>query len=231
MKIKSFDRLFESINLKLYKGAGEYGDSHPKGTFLATDIDFKKAKEISTYFKMKSINAPDNYTIDSIESEGREDMSVGTFSESEYRFIYLVKNFQGLYDLYVGPKSVEVVKSFLTGNISKDDIDLSDLEDFFTDFTDSSYNFEIEYVGTEELDGTGLEGYVISIISPEDLLNSVRYMSIDSWEQNLKYQVDLIKCIKNLASQKELRIIYIEKTDRNTSGHQVDPYIRVVLAR
>lgn len=33
MKIKSFNRLFEFIDLKLYNGAGEYGDGHPKGIF------------------------------------------------------------------------------------------------------------------------------------------------------------------------------------------------------
>lgn len=178
---------------------------------------------------MRPNNAPENYTIDDIESDGYQDMSVGIYDETEYRFIYLIKNFQGLYDLYVGPKSVEVVKSFLKGENIENDIDLSDLDDFFTELTDNSYDFVVEYDGIENLDKS-LEGHVI-YISSNNLIDNVRYSSINAWEENLKYQIALTECIKNLASQKELRIIYIEKTDRNSDGYLIDPHMRIVLAR
>ena len=52
---------------------------------------------------MTAYNTPRNTAIDDIENmtEDSTDYSVGSNINSEFAFIYLVKNYKGLYDLYV----------------------------------------------------------------------------------------------------------------------------------
>ena len=100
MRIKNFHILTnESLSFSLHRGAGKYGE----GTYISEDINFEVAKKIANHFKMTAYNTPRNTTIDDIENmtEDSTDYSVGSNINSEFAFIYLVKNYKGLYDLYV----------------------------------------------------------------------------------------------------------------------------------
>ena len=177
------------------------------GTYFSENVSVVQAKEISSHFKMKGYNAPDNYTIDDIESNpNNRDMSVGAFIDTEDRFIYLHKEYDGSYGLYVGPRSVDVVKSFLEfGNI-KDDIDFSDVEDIFRDLIDENYDFDIYHLKVNK------NNYKVIIQSK--IINEWqdRYR-IDKWERDIKNQQIFINCIRNLASQKELNIDHLDISD------------------
>jgi hypothetical protein len=212
-KFRLNENLFSDLKFKKYLGAGQYGDGHPIGTYFSENVSVVQAKEISSHFKMKGYNAPDNYTIDNIESDpNNQDMSVGTFTDTEDRFIYLQKEYNGLYNLYVGPKSVGIIRSFLEFGINKNDIDFSDVEDIFQDLIDENYNFDIYHLKVSRNE------YRVIIQSKiingwKDRWGRTTKSEIDKWERDIRIQQIFIDCIRNLASQKELDIDHLDISD------------------
>lgn len=94
MSIKKFENWSDSkgvnisnLKMEVYDGAGEYGDSHPKGTMIIRGLAKDQAKYFEREFKMKPLNAPGGYDVERIsdlDGEDGQDMSVGIDGDGEF---------------------------------------------------------------------------------------------------------------------------------------------------
>ena len=116
---------------------------------------------------------------------------------------------------------MELVKSFLNGNIGY--LDFSDIEDYFDEVMDEVYKFKVYYEGIDD------DGDYVVIIESDLLIDLAIYDSIGSFKKNLDQRSLILKCLENLTSQKEMKVNYIEKRDRNSLGYRVDHQLKVCL--
>lgn len=220
MIIKKFDGFLikENSSFEEFKGAGHYGDSHPKGTYCADNMPFSMVKKMAKDFDMTPYNASNDMTIDEMESAG-SDTSIGSFTDSETAFIYITKDGPDNYSLYVGPDSVDVVKEyFISGDNKIEKIDFSDIDDYFLEVSDNiPGDFQVRDLGITIDVSKKITGRTFGIRMI--FMEKWKYVStsdkksnpLNKMKSSIKLQMSIIECIENLASQKGLEVVNISE--------------------
>lgn len=229
MIIKKFDGFLikENLSFEEFKGAGHYGDGHPKGTYCAYNMPFVTVKQMAKDFDMVPYNASDDMTIDEMEFSGT-DTSIGSFTDSETAFIYITKDGTDDYSLYVGPDSVDAVKEYFISGNKIDKIDFSDIDDYFLEISDNvSEVFQVRDLGISSIDvSKKITGRTFGIkmifmekwkhrtatehIRSPNIFNK-ESTPLDRMKSSIKLQMSIIECIENLASQKGLEVVNISE--------------------